>query len=235
MLAAAALATLAPASPAWGAVEIADPCGPGTVSRSGIAPVWPEPQLPWLDACAYRIEGLAGDGPLRAVRTTIRLEGERAGGVEGYYSATLLTPNCAVHVRLRVYPGPQEPQTETSGNCGYRTEPCDFPESEVPNKYCGSYVGQFSLHDHPVVTAGVQDRTVTLAFDPNRFAAAALPEALAQDLGPRYGADPAQPPRYGSLRDAWIGASAHIGVRRVISTAGGLGESVESTGPVALD
>lgn len=218
------LAAAVPGASAAG--EISDPCGPGSVSPSGIAPVFPEPQVPWLDICRATVAGVAGDEPLRAVRAVIQVDGDVASGLESgaRYELDFVAGQCSVSQSYRIYSGPlHEGQTDVEAHCDYRTEPCPWPESEAPNVSCGRD-DQLVLRDSPAVSVTIAGRSIAITFDPNKAPAGSVPRTLAYLLSPG-----------GVLDRVWVQVVHHQGVKRVISGAGLVGDSAFGTGPVPLD
>jgi len=217
-----ALVCAATAPAAWAGGEIQDPCGLGSTSTFLGASIYPEPQIPWLDVCSADVSGVDTGGPMRAVRTSIHLDGDVASAQEAgtAYWVYLLTDHCGLWQQYNLYPG-QGAATYLQGQCDFTEEPCPFPESEVPNTHCGSST-QIYIQDSVAEAVSAFGKTVTLTFDPNQLQS--VPTGLAIDLSPG-----------GVLNYVGVQTGIHEGVQGVVSDAlGPGGDTAQAPGAIAL-
>jgi hypothetical protein len=173
------------AAPARASGEISDPCGPGSGLSTGGVPE-KEPLLPWLDICGADVDGIAGSGSLRGVRTVIHLDGDVASGRDtGSYAVGLVTDRCYMEMTYTVYPQPDRrtAHTELGGTCDYRTVPCSPPEDALPFASCGTQES-FHLVDPPAATVAIAGSSVRFTLDPNALAAGSVPASLLGDFQP---------------------------------------------------
>jgi hypothetical protein len=219
-LAAAALACLATAAPAAGKAEIKDACGPGAIGGPPAYVV--EPPAPWLDVCDSDVTGLAGAGPLRAMRATLRLAGDaamRPGFTQ--YTFHFGTAHCGASVSyIDADVGGSGGSTRVHGDCNPRTVPCPIVQSCSMSAGADSF--DVTLPDGATRIAG---STVTLTLDPNGLVGHAVPRVLFADLSG------------GVLSSVEAITWARVGVsgqgRR--ATTADIADVAEGTKPVSLD
>lgn len=207
----AAFAAVAPS--AWASGEIVDPCGPGTALVDSSNEL--EPQIPWLDICSVDVSGFSGTGPLRGVRSVLRMEGHVESSTETGvgYAARFRTERCTVWQDYVIYPGPaRDTGTYLWVYCDYRDEPCPWPESELPHYTCGQ-ADQFRLKDSPAISAGISGNSVRFEFDPNKLPVPSVPGGLAFDLAAREDETDPVP----TLTDVWVQTQLHLGARGIES------------------